>query len=1164
MEKTRNDFWNEGIAFAKEKKWEEAIDSYQKAVELAPDAHLYTNIAECYINLDKVKEAGEFYKLAEPLLLAENYSINTDVVSYYARYLLEHEKDIKKGEKFLKMALSIKSNQKDTLENVMFFYHKAGKQEEILPIYSKFLILHSNKEIDSELKASYLEKTLKFQEERWLGKEKEKEKIFKKVLTEKSLPDPIIKVATGKQATCQYNYFYGWEDVIDELLLEHGFKWNDVEMVRLYEAAIHSQNSYYLFNAFRSIFKSEEVVYSLDKYKKMANIGKVSFWTWIKIVANNDYNLNVHNFYKELEPLLTEADIDEILKDKNVNVYNKESLVKAIVLLKKDYEKNLNSLLTAMKSGNSSDIQNQFATFLKEDDQKEFFLERFNSLVGTKKLAQKDLDKLETEIEKYINSETPTITDELLSAYKKFEAKCSKWESSFFDLFVRNTNSSAKLFKHLNFLSAKVDTYKTLYNDYELSLKTPVEVTVFEQMEERYNITRRDVISYILERVGEMGYYNDLEANFEFMADTHFDLTLDVVKEGDSKAIVLVLPTLWKKNREKTYPILLDLAKSTAKATREAVVNILNNYQEGYDDFIAMLSDKKASAREFAVNVLSTLTKNQDKILPIMIAMNETESAGDVKSALDSYLEKYAPQEDNPEKMMKNFLSQVTKDKSKMPYMFSWSKLTKLKFSLTGEELSEKEVLYLFSTFSRNKGVAPNRENRLMKNFIDNKSLANFAKYVYENWGENSKNKWALGIVSAFGDESLVMQIRKQIDYYVENMRGAMGANLVDVLAMTGTAKALQMVDQIKRKVRHKQVKGAAEKALETAAKDLEISTDELLDKIVPDFDFSKEGKRVLNFGTRQFEIAITPDLEISIKDLEKGKEIKSLPKPNANDDADLAKEATEEFKNLKKEMKVQVKLQLERLENGFSRNRVWGIDGWRELFVENPIMRRFATGLIWAFYEDKELTKLVSTFRYLEDGTFANEEDDSFVFPEKGYVGLVHPIELTEESRTNWIQQIADYEVKTPFEQLQRALYFIKEEDLEKKDLSDFKGYMISRSKLKTRLFSKGWQRGSVQDAGCYYEYYKEIPEYGIDVELSFMGDCMYDDYGDVPVYDILFYASKTVARGSYVYDRPEDGNTFTLKQIPKRLYSEIYHEIKSIMDSGTGFNPDWEKVQW
>ncbi len=54
----------------------------------------------------------------------------------------------------------------------------------------------------------------------------------------------------------------------------------------------------------------------------------------------------------------------------------------------------------------------------------------------------------------------------------------------------------------------------------------------------------------------------------------------------------------------------------------------------------------------------------------------------------------------------------------------------------------------------------------------------------------------------------------------------------------------------------------------------------------------------------------------------------------------------------------------------------------------------------------------------------------------------------------------------------------------------------------------------------------------------------------GAVPVYDITF--------------DDKNGNSLLLKDIPAKLFSEIYVELKSVASFGSGFNEKWKECSW
>lgn len=51
--------------------------------------------------------------------------------------------------------------------------------------------------------------------------------------------------------------------------------------------------------------------------------------------------------------------------------------------------------------------------------------------------------------------------------------------------------------------------------------------------------------------------------------------------------------------------------------------------------------------------------------------------------------------------------------------------------------------------------------------------------------------------------------------------------------------------------------------------------------------------------------------------------------------------------------------------------NICWTVDAWESFFAKNPVMHKFAIGLIWI--------EAVQSFRYMEDGTFNTSGEDEY-----------------------------------------------------------------------------------------------------------------------------------------------------------------------------------------
>ncbi|MDE6086779.1 MAG: DUF4132 domain-containing protein [Oscillospiraceae bacterium] len=354
------------------------------------------------------------------------------------------------------------------------------------------------------------------------------------------------------------------------------------------------------------------------------------------------------------------------------------------------------------------------------------------------------------------------------------------------------------------------------------------------------------------------------------------------------------------------------------------------------------------------------------------------------------------------------------------------------------------------------------------------------------------------------------------------------------------------------RKFKNKQVRSAANAALQQAANVLGITREELADKIIPDLGFDENLCRVFDYGTRQFQVYLTPSLELEIYEGEK--KFKNLPKPGAKDDPEKSAQAVKEFKEMKKQMKATIQSQKSRLEYALLCDRKWTIQGWKDLFIKKPVMHCFAIGLIWGVYQDQ---KLIQTFRYTEDGSFNTSDSDEYEFPEDTEsirIGLVHPVELEQDVISEWLEQLADYEITQPFAQLGRKVYRLLPEESGKTAVQRFSGNEMGNVTLAGKMLKAEWSKGDAQDGGAFYEFTRtdiasqkksedgKMQYTGYYVELAFEGMYIaisFEDNQNVAIGELKFWS----------LDQPIHAkNPLKLEQVSPRYFSEIILQLTTI----------------
>ena len=421
---------------------------------------------------------------------------------------------------------------------------------------------------------------------------------------------------------------------------------------------------------------------------------------------------------------------------------------------------------------------------------------------------------------------------------------------------------------------------------------------------------------------------------------------------------------------------------------------------------------------------------------------------------------------------------------------------------------------------------------------------------IYRDWidsGADTKKKMILVPYCVFASDGKIIAMKKQIQTWTEAARGALASFAVTAMAINGGSPALMTVNDIAAKFPNNMVKKAANGAFAYAAKSFGVTEDVLADRIVPTLGFDDKGQQVLDYGTRQFTVTLMPDLSLTIFDNEKGKAVKSLPKPGANDDEAKAEIAKKNFSELKKQIKAVVSSQRSRMETVFRNGRTWDKAAWDELFGKNPIMNILARSLVWGVYDEKD--SLISTFRYADDGTLCDENDDIFELPENARISLVHPVEMTEESIASWTEQLADYEIVQPFPQITARIITLEDGDVGE----DFKV-----TKYEKRSFTFGSMTGaakkyclvrsSVEDGGGFSGYHIQDRTTGVGMAIN--GDNMYMgmEYNEnVNLTDVYFYTlpEEDEKPDSYSEYQPIDPKT-----VKPRFVSCALNILENILD--------------
>ena len=358
--------------------------------------------------------------------------------------------------------------------------------------------------------------------------------------------------------------------------------------------------------------------------------------------------------------------------------------------------------------------------------------------------------------------------------------------------------------------------------------------------------------------------------------------------------------------------------------------------------------------------------------------------------------------------------------------MIDETQLPTLYWREDGSKLSQEEVRFLFYRMARGKGLNSDIEVRQVIKALDKEKSGAFAKKLVQAFldsGSNSKFKHYLTTGGQMGGNEIITNINAIFKQNMDDKRYKMAEYAVEALSMVGTNKALRQVEVISRKFVSKRpsVSERAFQALEASAQELNITSDELSDRIIPDFEFDGLFK-TFEAGGEEYRAFVNTDFTLCFFD-EDNKMRKSAPKETPS-------ELKKEFKEIEKEIREIVKSQSGRLEKYLIEERRWTSEEWQGFFLQNPIMFVYAMRLLWGVFNAEG--KLTNIFYCTNDSSLYNIEDEEIILEETDSISILHPYYLSKEQLTSWKNKTYELSFTSMFPQLDRKVFILPDEEKE------------------------------------------------------------------------------------------------------------------------------------
>lgn len=665
----------------------------------------------------------------------------------------------------------------------------------------------------------------------------------------------------------------------------------------------------------------------------------------------------------------------------------------------------------------------------------------------------------------------------------------------------------------------------------------------------------------ILETVNYCTLSNLLRDQLQYLEPVHHGVLQEAIHLALAKLDARPQVDLWRAVAD-THPkpfivefeaMLHGKSKQLREISASALAGI--NGKNALIEAHNQLDSKKSDIRLGALALIERIA-DTSSIQTLRLAL-ENEKSETVRQAIHQALKACGAAEESaalctssPEDLdLDTFLTRNAKG-LKLPSA-SWLDIASLPPLVTTDatSLPDIAITYLITKQSKHKEIAATPDILPLLAHIDREKSAPFAAALVDgflNSEQAAGDRWALTLGGLLGDKRIINLLLPRIQGWCENSRHKLAEYAAQAISLLPGKEPLMVLDTLANRYRtkFKNIGRACSEAFNAAATARGITADELGDMVVPDFGFDADGVRRFDWEGGGISAELGANFKLTWFDPETEKSWKTIP-TGAPDEIKV------EVKTVTKLIRETVKAQTSRLEMSLVRQRRWPVTRWRELYEEHPLLRSFASGLVWGVYDVSGI--LLRTFRRYPNGILADAAGLMEELAETDTdIGMVHPLELEQSAISLWRAHLQRMKVKQPFPQLDRPVELMDPLHGNRREISLTKDRNLSAGTFRSRAEKRGWTRGSVVDAGGIASYYKLYPGAGVEVNLPLDGfyiGC--DPMEAIELGSACFATAGTIERGSYIYNepKPDDPRVLRFDQVPPVVFSETISDLKAII---------------
>ena len=396
-----------------------------------------------------------------------------------------------------------------------------------------------------------------------------------------------------------------------------------------------------------------------------------------------------------------------------------------------------------------------------------------------------------------------------------------------------------------------------------------------------------------------------------------------------------------------------------------------------------------------------TITNNNAKEIYNLILKDKNRKIVRLRKKIESdFREELSISEDNFATIedAENYIKNNYKEDKRLKFINNTNVLIKDK----SREVNIKVIKYIYSEYLSLSNIIRLKRIDDIVNLLD---METFVKQIKEFYLENKGDAACLIYGIYGGDEALkdIYELKFDSNFFLSLIK----LNIKHKYA-------LKLLYEIYTTTKKRDIKKEASKIIDEVLKKMNISYSEFKLKCMPNFGFNSKGEREFN---KDYKLILNSDYSLSLFDIKNNKILKSMPKKINEDLKEEIQNLEKEIQNLEKEIHKFMRANSYLLSIILIDGEIYSYDLFREYFIDNILMNKFASTLIWNLYDKNK--KIITTFRYLGKDKYIDSENKEIKIDADSFVGLASPVEMDDKTINKWIKHLKDYQLSQPLEQL-------------------------------------------------------------------------------------------------------------------------------------------------